>query len=280
MKKEIVRIDKYLADMGIGTRSEVKNLIRKGRISCNGEIVKKPETKIVIGEDTVMVDSSIVSYVSQEYFMLNKPAGVISASNDPKAETVIDLLEEAVRKDLFPVGRLDKDTEGLLLITNDGDLAHQLLSPKKHVDKVYYAIVLGKVEEAHVKLFAEGLQVDSEFNAMPAKLVIKETMGVSMDEYADKIGPEREYLEELGLLKTDEAGMLEATAIELTICEGKFHQVKRMFEAIRCKVVYLKRLSMGSLKLDATLAPGEYRSLTEAEIKELRDVRTSESSNI
>lgn len=280
MIKETVRLDKYLADMGIGTRSEVKNLIRKGRIKINDEIVKKPEVKILLGEDVVLVDSNPVEYISYEYFMLNKPAGVISASNDPKAETVIDLLDEAVRKDLFPVGRLDKDTEGLLLITNDGELAHQLLSPKKHVDKVYYAIVLGEVGEEHVKRFAEGLEVDSELKAMPAKLVIQEALRIPIAEYEDKIAAEKEFLNEKGLLETDGDGLVKATAIELTIREGKFHQVKRMFEAVDKKVVYLKRLSMGSLMLDETLASGEYRKLTRAELEELQNVRKSESSHL
>lgn len=280
MKKETVRLDKYLADMGIGTRSEVKNLIRKGRIKINDEIVKRPEVKILLGDDVVLVDSNPVEYISYEYFMLNKPAGVISASNDPKAETVIDLLDEAVRKDLFPVGRLDKDTEGLLLITNDGELAHQLLSPKKHVDKVYYAIVLGEVGEEQVKRFEEGLLVDHELKAMPAKLVIREVLRIPIAEYEDKIAAEKEFLNEKGLLETEGDGLVKATAIELTIREGKFHQVKRMFEAVDRKVVYLKRLSMGSLILDETLAPGEYRKLTRAELEELQNVRKCESSHL
>jgi len=270
MKKEIVRLDKYLADMGVGTRSEVKNLTRKGRITINGETVKKPEIKITISEDIVTVNGMQVDYVTYEYFMLNKPAGVISASSDPKAETVIDLIEDAARKDLFPVGRLDKDTEGLLLITNDGDLAHRLLSPKKHVDKVYYAIVLGKVSNEHVSLFEQGLKVDEELTAMPAKLKIIGSTQVAFKEIYKKIEAEEDYLKEKGLLDCDASGKLDATEIELTIREGKFHQVKRMFEAVDCKVIYLKRMSMGSLKLDESLTPGEYRMLTEEEIKELR----------
>lgn len=270
MKKETVRLDKYLADMQVGTRSEVKIMVRKGRICINQEVVRKPEVKITVGVDVVTVDGGRVDYVSQEYFMLNKPAGVISASNDPKAETVIDLLEDAMRKDLFPVGRLDKDTEGLLLITNDGDLAHQLLSPKKHVDKVYFAVVLGIVTQEDVEAFAKGLEVDEELTAMPAKLVIRKTMKITLDSIASKIEGEEEFLREKGLLNANCRNEVDATEIELTIREGKFHQVKRMFEAVGKKVVYLKRMSMGSLKLDETLTPGEYRRLTEAEIKELR----------
>ena len=267
--KETVRLDKYLADMGVGTRSEVKNLIRKGRISLNGEVVKKPEVKITLGEDEVTVDGTKITYVSYEYYMLNKPAGVISASSDPKAETVIDLLEEAVRKDLFPVGRLDKDTEGLLLITNDGDLAHKLLSPKKHVDKVYFAKVLGVVSEEDVKLFAQGIPLEEELTAMPAKLLIHRVTKIHIEEIADKIAAEEEFLQEKGLLDLDENNEVVISEIELTIHEGKFHQVKRMFEAVGKKVVYLKRLSMGSLKLDESLALGEYRTLTELELEEL-----------
>lgn len=270
MKKETVRLDKYLADMGVGTRSEVKNLARKGRIAINGETAKKPEVKITIGQDAVTVDGKQIDYVTQEYYMLNKPAGVISASSDPKAETVIDLIEDAARKDLFPVGRLDKDTEGLLLITNDGDLAHRLLSPKKHVDKVYYAIVLGEVTKEHAEQFAEGLKVDEELTAMPAKLQILGSTQVALKDIYEKVASEEEYLKGKGLLDCDTSGMLEATEIELTIREGKFHQVKRMFEAVDRKVVYLKRMSMGSLMLDESLTPGEYRMLTEEEIKELR----------
>ena len=174
--------------------------------------------------------------------MLNKPAGVISATNDPKQKTVLDLITDKSRKDLFPVGRLDKDTEGLLLITNDGDLAHQLLSPKKHVDKVYRARIEGQVTAEDAALFAKGLKIDDEdgaWRAMPAKLNILSS------------GPESE--------------------VEITIREGKFHQIKRMFEAVDKKVVYLKRLSMGSLRLDETLALGEYRELTEDEVQALKE---------
>ena len=268
--KDIVRLDKYLADMGVGTRSEVKNLIRKGRVCVGQEIVKKPEIKVDLGEDIVTVDGNPISYVNYEYYMLNKPAGVISASTDPKAETVIDLLFEAVRKDLFPVGRLDKDTEGLLLITNDGDLAHKLLSPKKHVDKVYFARILGIVTNEDVELFANGLVVDEELTAMPAKLIIKGTKKINVASIAQQIESEEEYLKTKGLLNMDCNNEVVVTEIELTIREGKFHQVKRMFEAVGKKVVYLKRLSMGSLHLDETLELGGYRPLTETELEELR----------
>lgn len=232
--KEVIRLDKYLCDMGIGTRSEVKNYIKKGRITVNSEIVKVPDKKINIHDDTVTYDHNIIGYVTYEYYMLNKPSGVVSATNDNTSRTVIDLIESSVRKDLFPVGRLDKDTEGLLLITNDGALAHQLLSPKKHVGKVYYAKVNGIVTEDDIRIFKEGVVISEDFKALPADLVILQSAEVS--------------------------------EIELTIYEGKFHQVKRMFEAVNKEVIYLKRLSMGNLTLDKNLSVGEYRTLTEEEL--------------
>ena len=235
MKKKL-RLDKYLADMGVGTRSEVKIAIKRGYIKVNGQVVKAPEVK-VDDHDEVLYHDQKISYVTYEYYMLNKPAGVVSATEDRDCKTVVELIESASRKDLFPVGRLDKDTEGLLLITNDGELAHRLLSPKKKVGKVYYAKVEGRVTEEDVVAFKNGLKVDEEFTAMPAELTI---------------------------LKSDEI-----SEIELMIMEGKFHQVKRMFEAVGKKVVYLKRLSMGGLVLDANLAIGAYRPLTEEDIKKL-----------
>ena len=236
--KELMRLDKYLPDMGVGTRSEVKVLIKKRRVQVNNEVVNDPNRKITVGVDIVSFDGRDVSYVHYEYYMLNKPAGVLSATEDKRAETVIDLITTSKRKDLFPVGRLDRDTEGLLLITNDGDLAHSLLSPKKHVDKKYYAKVEGFVTKEDVEAFAIGLEVDEDFQAMPAKLTI-----LSQGEFSE---------------------------ITLIIQEGKFHQVKRMFEVVGKKVVYLKRLSMGSLQLDESLQPGEYREVTEEELALLK----------
>lgn len=233
----MMRLDKYLADMGIGTRTEVKKLIRQGKIAVDDVIIKLPEAKIDTEKSKVTCNGKPVAYEAFEYYMLNKPAGVVSATMDAKDKTVIDLIETKKRKDLFPVGRLDKDTEGLLLITNDGELAHRLLSPKKHVDKVYYAKVEGIVTEEDQKKFAEGVSLGEGETAKPAKLEI---------------------------LVSDEI-----SEIRLTIQEGKFHQVKRMFESVGKKVVYLKRLSMGTLVLDETLALGEYRKLTEEELKAL-----------
>ncbi|MDD5935082.1 MAG: pseudouridine synthase [Clostridiales bacterium] len=235
--KQTLRLDKYLADLKVGTRTEVKEMIRKSRVTVDGEITKRPEQKVHVGTSEVCVDGEKVTYATFEYYMLNKPAGVVSATSDRFTTTVVDLIETAARKDLFPVGRLDKDTEGLLLITNDGELTHRLLSPKKHVDKVYFAKVSGRVTQEDVKLFAEGLVVDETLTAMPAKLEILKTGDIS--------------------------------EVNITIREGKFHQIKRMFEAVDKEVIYLKRLSMGNLKLDESLALGEYRSLTEEEIKSL-----------
>lgn len=232
-----IRLDKYLADMGIGTRSEVKKLISKGQVQVNDKTEKHPEYKIDTECDCVSAQGIPVQYAEYEYYMLNKPSGVISASEDPREMTVVDLISTRQRKDLFPVGRLDKDTEGLLLITNDGELAHRLLSPKKHVDKVYYARICGCVTEADAERFREGVDIGEKALTLPA---------------------------ELNILKSGEE-----SEIELTIREGKFHQVKRMFQAVGKEVVYLKRLKMGELTLDESLEPGAYRTLTKEEIKQI-----------
>ena len=236
----MMRIDKYLAEMGQGTRSEIKKLIRSGRVMVDGETVKKPELKIDETTQKVSLEGKQIGYAKKEYYMLYKPAGVISATKDDRDKTVLDLITDKKRNDLFPVGRLDKDTEGLLLITNDGDLAHRLLAPKKHVDKVYYAKVAGIVTEEDVERFAQGIDIgtDEEEMTRPAQLDIL------------KSGEESE--------------------IRLTIHEGKFHQVKRMFQAVKKEVTYLKRERMGTLCLDEDLKPGEYRLLTEEEIENVR----------
>lgn len=236
-----MRLDKYLADMGVGTRSEVKNLIRKGAVTINGMICKKAEEKVTV-DDKVLLNGVLVSYVTQEYYMLHKPAGVLSATSDKYAKTVIDLIDSRKRKDLFPVGRLDKDTEGLLLITNDGELAHRLLSPKKHVGKVYFVRLDGRMTEEKKEHLETGVELEDGVVTLPASLRI---------------------------LSADE----ESSEVEITICEGKFHQVKRMFQAVGLTVTYLKRLSMGGLVLDKELKKGEYRPLTEEELLMLRNCR-------
>lgn len=237
MKKQM-RLDKYLAQMSVGSRSEVKQMIRKGQVCINGQTAKKPESKVELAGDVITVNGTEISYAEEEYIMLHKPAGVVSATKDDREKTVIDLISGKKRKDLFPVGRLDKDTEGLLLLTSDGVLAHKLLAPKKHVDKTYYARIQGNITEEDVQAFKEGLDIGEEKLTMPARLEILD---------ADKI-----------------------SEILVTIQEGKFHQVKRMFEAVDKKVIYLKRLSMGTLLLDEGLKPGEYRKLTKDEIESLK----------
>lgn len=233
----MIRLDKYLADMGIGTRTEVKKYIRQGKVKVDGMTVKSPESKIDESRQEILYLEKPVHYEEFEYYMLNKPAGVVSAVTDKTEKTVIDLITDKKRKDLFPVGRLDKDTEGLLLVTNDGELAHRLLAPKKHVDKVYYAKVRGAVTEDDVKIFAEGVSIGQGETAKPAYLKILKTGDVS--------------------------------EIELTIQEGKFHQVKRMFASVDKEVIYLQRLSMGTLVLDSNLPLGAYRPLTKEELDQL-----------
>jgi len=236
-----LRLDKYLTEMGEGTRSQIKEMARKGRILVDGIPEKRAERKIDPEQQQVSVDGRPVSYVRYEYYMLNKPQGVVSATEDSRYETVISLIEERKRDDLFPVGRLDIDTEGLLLITNDGDLAHRLLSPKNHVDKVYFARVEGELPPDAKERMEEGLVLSDGTPTMPARLEIrKQGKGEVPSE------------------------------IHLTIREGKFHQVKRMFETLGCCVIYLKRMSMGSLILDEALKPGEYRPLSEDEILKLK----------
>jgi len=234
-----VRIDKMLANLGYGSRKEVKKFLKSGRVTVNGETVKDGKFHVEPDEDTVMVSGEEVVYKEFVYFMLNKPAGFISATEDVSERTVLDLLEsEDAIFNPFPVGRLDKDTEGLLLLTNDGQLAHQLLSPKKNVPKTYFAVINDTVTEEDVKAFQQGVTLDDGYHTKPGELVI-----LKAEAYSD---------------------------IELTITEGKFHQVKRMFEAVGKKVVYLRRISMGPLPLDESLELGEYRELTEEEIDSLK----------
>ena len=232
-----MRLDKYLSDMNVGTRTEIKKAVRSGRVTVDGEIAGNPGLS-VNETSSVFYKGKEILYEVFSYYMLNKPSGVITATEDRFQKTVLDLLPDDRRKDLSPVGRLDKDTEGLLLITNDGDLNHRLLSPKHHVDKRYYARIQGQVDSSDVQAFAEGIRLDDDLLCMPAHLEILESGDIS--------------------------------EIEVVIQEGKFHQIKRMFEAVGKKVIYLKRLSMGSLILDPTLSPGEWRRLTDDEIKALK----------
>lgn len=232
-----MRLDKYLSDMGIGTRSEIKKEIKAGRVTVNDKAVKDPGFKVK-DDDAVSYCGHAVKYEEFVYYMLNKPAGVISATEDPREETVVDLINEQKRKDLFPVGRLDRDTEGLLLITNDGELAHRLLSPKHHVDKTYYAKLSEIADDSDVTLFREGLILTDGMECMPADLEI--------------LDPPDEVL--------------------ITIREGKFHQIKRMFQSVGNEVIYLKRLSMGPLELDSELPAGLYRRLNQDELDALKSI--------
>lgn len=230
----MLRIDKYLADCGIGTRSEVKKYIKAKQVTVNGVLVAKPEQKIDENIDEVCFKGQLISYEKYVYYLLHKPAGCVTAKQDNVHKTVMEYFPEEIRaKDIAPVGRLDLDTEGLLLFTNDGPLTHHLLSPTHHIPKTYYAVLDKEVPESAIELFKNGVDIGDDKLTLPAELVI---------------------------LSDKEA--------ELTIHEGRFHQVKRMFEAIGCTVTYLKRLSMGSLTLGA-LQKGEYRKLSEDEVKKL-----------
>lgn len=271
-KKQQMRLDRFLAEMNQGSRSELKEWIRRGRVLVNGQPETRPERKILAGTDEVFLDGRRIFYTDQEYYMLHKPAGVLSATEDKKRSTVLDLIEEKKRKDLFPVGRLDLNTEGLLLITNDGGLAHRLLSPKSHVDKVYYALCAGRLPEDAQDRFQKGLVLPDGLVCLPAKLVrlTKEDRGgfgelIEWETIKERIRLQRK---EPGEPLFSEGDQMEE--VLLTIREGKFHQVKRMMEAAGCPVLYLKRLSMGTLRLDASLKPGEYRPLDTEELELLR----------
>lgn len=241
-----MRLDKLLSNMGFGTRSEIRRAVKQGFVTVDGVTVK--DFGLILDPEAadVRFDGEKVVFREVIYVMLNKPQGVISATEDSRDRTVIDLLDPNDRVlQPFPVGRLDKDTEGLLLLTNDGKLAHDLLSPRKHVPKVYEANVLGDVGSEDIRVFAAGVELDDGYVTMPAQLLING----------------HEEVEE-GLL----------SRITLTIHEGKFHQVKRMFEAVGKKVVYLRRITMGPLQLDPDLRLGDYRLLTDTELESLLSV--------
>ena len=229
-----MRLDKFLCDNNIGSRSQVKEYIKKGQVTVNDQIIKKPETKVNEETDTVVCQGQPIHYRKYVYYMLNKPEGVVSATNDNTAPTVVSLLTVPEQKDLFPVGRLDKDTTGLLLLTNDGALAHDLLSPKKHVDKTYRVRPEKPLSAEDIHRLESGLEIGDDKPTSPAKAVF-----------------------------TEDGDLL------LTIHEGRFHQVKRMLQAIGNQVLTLERIRFGSLSLDLSLQRGEYRALTEEEIEVL-----------
>ena len=254
------RLDKLLAGSGAGTRSEVKKLIRSGRVFVNGIPAKRPEDKADPDSDEVLLDGKSVKASGPVYLMLNKPSGVVSATSDRDHRTVLDLVDPSLRKDLFPAGRLDIDTEGLLLLTNDGSLAHELLSPGKHVEKTYLVRVTGEADESLVPLFLEGFDIGEKRRTLPARLrFLDETSkepalyGFTADRPED---PEEEPA---------------SCLVTVTITEGKYHQVKRMFAAAGRKVLSLKRIAMGSLTLDPELKAGKYRPLTPEELDCLKE---------
>lgn len=233
-----MRIDKYLSNQGIGSRSQVKQYIKKGMVTVNAIPCKSSDMQIDETTDTITFNGKEITFQKNHYYMLHKPAGCVSATNDNLHTTVLDLLKPHVSTTgLFPVGRLDIDTEGLLLITDDGALSHRLLSPAKHVAKTYYAVISGIATEDTVRSFAEGIDIGDEKPTRPGTLVIQEIHPAD-----------------------------HSSEILLTITEGRFHQVKRSFEALGMKVTYLKRIAMGALTLDESLAPGEFRKLTDEEL--------------
>lgn len=237
------RLDKFLANAGIGTRSEVKKLLKQGRVQVNHHFTKSGEMKIELQTDQVLVDGKLVGSEKYEYILLHKPAGYLTATRDRAEKTVMDLIDSPRKERLFPVGRLDKDTEGLLLITDDGELAHQLLSPKKHVPKTYFAKVSGIMEPECITLFEKGLDIGDDRLTLPARLRI-----VSTNEAED-------YSE-----------------VEITVREGRYHQIKRMCHVTGHEVLYLKRISMGCLKLDDSLVKGAFRKLEKEETEKLKTV--------
>lgn len=233
-----MRLDKYLADCGIGTRSEIKKMIRAGRVCVTGREKLRPEIQIDENADVVFADGKKLSYKKFIYLMLNKPAGYLSATWDKRSPVVLDLVpEEYLHYEPFPVGRLDIDTEGLCILTNDGQLAHRLLSPVNHIPKMYYAEVEGFVNAADCRAFSEGILLEDGYQTKPGHLKVIEDGAVSK--------------------------------VQVTITEGKFHQIKRMFACVGKTVLYLKRIKMNGLCLDENLKPGGIRELTLEELEML-----------
>ena len=233
-----MRLDKFLVACAVGSRTEVKNLLKAGRVTVNGKREKSAKLQINEEKDEIRFDGQVLEYEEFVYYMMNKPQGVISATEDPKHRTVLDLLDDYGRaKEVFPVGRLDIDTHGLLLLTNDGQLAHALLSPKRHVDKTYQAQVKGIMSQEDVQTFAKGIPL-KDFTCQPAKL---EILSVDSDKGESQV--------------------------RVTIAEGKFHQVKRMVAYCGKEVVDLQRLTMGTLVLDENLERGEWRRVSQEELE-------------
>ena len=242
------RLDKILADSGLGTRSSVRDLIKSGTVKVNGISEKDPGKKVDTDMDEIIVRGELIDFRDKVYYMLNKPAGVITATEDKKQTTVIDLIKDKKRRDLFPVGRLDKDTVGLLLITNDGDLAHRLLAPGKHVKKTYLVRVDGIITDEIKSGIEKGVDIGDEKLTAPAEL------------------REIKLLEDADVTAAGEQAAGGVSEAEIAITEGRYHEIKRMFEAFGLNVIYLKRLSMGGLKLDPDLQEGQWKILSEEEI--------------
>lgn len=234
-----LRLDKLLAEVTDGSRSEVKQWIRKGRVMVEGAVAMRPEAKVDPEKQRICLDGEEICYHAWEYYMLNKPQGVVSATTDAVHDTVLSLITESGRSDLFPVGRLDIDTEGLLFITNDGGLAHHLLSPRHHVDKTYYVEIEGNLSKEDIAALETGMDIGDDRITMPAVL----------EQYHDGQGSAKLYL---------------------TVREGRYHQIKRMFARLGKPVSYLKRVSMGGIKLDPELGSGQYRRLTAEEVAHLK----------
>lgn len=222
-----MRLDRYLCELNIGSRSQVREFIKKGLVSVNGQVIRSADQRIEEQNDRIAFQGQLLTYQKFVYYMLNKPQGVVSATQDNTAGTVVELLAAEGRKDLFPIGRLDKDTEGLLLLTNDGELAHRLLSPKKHVDKIYQVTIAHALSDENIRQLEQGVDIGEDRLTLPAKVDV-----------------------------------LSENVIHLTIQEGKYHQVKRMLQAVDNQVTALKRIRFGNIDLDESLAPGDYRPLT------------------
>ncbi len=237
----MIRLDKFISDLSMETRKTVKNMIKSGRIKLNGSVCKNADIKIDENRDIVEIDGKALTYSKKIYIVMNKPAGVVCSNSEPGEKTVFDILpQNLMRKDIFTVGRLDKDTVGLLIITNDGDFSHRLMSPKKHIEKVYYAEGKGTLSDNAQNMFEEGMQLGRS-RLKPAKLEILESGG-------------------------------ETAKLRVIISEGKYHQVKRMFYKVGIEVTYLKRLSLGGLTLDESLKEGSARIMTEDEIEQIFNI--------
>lgn len=282
----MIRLDKYLSNMTGESRSIIKSEIKKGNVIVNGSTVLKAENKIDEIKDEVIYKGESVAYSKYAYYMFNKPAGCVSATTDNTCKTVIDYLKNEQVSGLFPVGRLDKDTEGLLIITNDGELAHKLLSPKKHVAKKYYARIKGNLPTDVEKRFEDGLDIGDEKKTLPARIEVLQNAKTT--ESTDKLTGKTDnmtgktdnmtgntdnitdvVISDRSDALPDEGPALFDSEVYVVITEGRYHQVKRMFKAVGCEVTYLERKSMGGLELDDTLRRGEYRKLTDEEINTL-----------